>query len=114
MSGASCALDYQRFRLLRSTFTPVSSNIDTVLYSAAHGGFSGQAVPLGGGAAIANLLTAEWSRSRPFDLKLLGPAILGASAPSARDIVSFNERQYARFCNAFRAASTREVLKHDP
>jgi glycosyltransferase involved in cell wall biosynthesis len=85
-----------------------------VLYTAAHGGFSGQAVPLGGGAAIANLLTDEWSRSKPFDLKLLGPAILGASAPSAREIVSFNERQYASFCNRFRDASTREVLKHDP
>jgi len=85
-----------------------------VLYTAAHGGFSGQAVPLGGGAAIANLLTGEWSRSKPFDLKLLGPAILGPSAPSARDIVSFNERQYASFCNRFRDASTREVLKYDP
>ena len=85
-----------------------------MLYTAAHGGFSGQAVPLGGGAAIANLLTDEWSRSKPFDLKLLGPAILGASAPSARDIVSFNERQYASFCDLFRDASTREVLRHDP
>jgi glycosyltransferase involved in cell wall biosynthesis len=85
-----------------------------VLYTAAHGGFAGQAVPLGGGAAIANLLTDEWCRSKPFNLKLLGPAILGPSAPTARDIVSFNERQYANFCNAFRDASTREVLKYDP
>jgi glycosyltransferase involved in cell wall biosynthesis len=84
------------------------------LYTAAHGGFAGQAVPLGGGAAIANLLTAEWARSQPFELKLLGPAILGPSAPTARDIVSFSERQYAAFCDAFRKASTEEVLKHDP
>ena len=99
---------------MSSTIHPVSSKIDTVLYTAAHGGFSGQAVPLGGGAAIANLLGDEWSRSKPFDLKLLGPAILGSSAPSARDIVSFNEQQYAGFCDAFQAAATREVLKHDP
>jgi hypothetical protein len=84
------------------------------LYTAAHGGFSGQAVPLGGGAAIANLLTDEWSRSKPFDLKLLSPAILGSSAPSAREIVSFSERQYASFCDLFREASTQEVLRHDP
>jgi glycosyltransferase involved in cell wall biosynthesis len=71
-------------------------------------------VPLGGGAAVANLLSAEWSRSKPFNLRLLGPAILGASAPSAREIVAFNERQYAGFCHAFRDASTQEVLKHDP
>ncbi len=97
-----------------STFGPHTGQIDTVLYTAAHGGFSGQAVPLGGGAAIANLLGDEWSHSKPFALKLLGPAVLGSSAPSAREIVSFNERQYARFCDAFRTACSAEVLKHDP
>jgi glycosyltransferase involved in cell wall biosynthesis len=100
--------------LLSSTFPSLARTIDTVLYTAAHGGFAGQAVPLGGGAAIANLLCDEWSRSKPFDLKLLGPAILGPAAPSARDIVSFNERRYAAFCESFREASTREALKHDP
>ena len=88
--------------------------IETVLYTAAHGGFASEAVPLGGGAAIANLLEAEWARTRPFNLKLLGPAILGASAPTARAIVGFNESQYAAFCDAFREASTAEVLRHDP
>ena len=97
-----------------STFRPVPRNIDTVLYIAAHGGFAGQSVPLGGGAAIANLLGDEWSRSRPFDLRLIGPAILGPSAPSAHDIVSFNEHRYAAFCEAFREAATREALKYDP
>jgi len=99
---------------LSSTFQSPARTIDTVLYTAAHGGFAGQSVPLGGGAAIANLLCAEWTRSKPFDLKLLGPAILGSGAPSAHDIVSFNERQYAAFCVAFREACTREALKYDP
>lgn len=99
---------------MSSTIPSLARTIDTVLYTAAHGGFAGQAVPLGGGAAIANLLCDEWSRSKAFDLQLLGPAILASDAPSARDIVSFNERRYAAFCEAFREASTREALKHDP
>ena len=97
-----------------STFGPLPGQIETVLYTAAHGGFSGQTVPLGGGAAIANLLAGEWSRSKLFELKLLGPSILGPSGPSAREIVSFNEHQYAAFCNSFRKASTQKVLEHDP
>ena len=71
---------------------------DRVLYLAAHGGFAGQNVPLGGGAAIADALTAEWSRTQPFDLELVTPAILGASAPSARQLVSFRESEYAEMC----------------
>jgi glycosyltransferase involved in cell wall biosynthesis len=85
-----------------------------VLYLAAHGGFAGQNVPLGGGAAIADLLTAEWSRTQPFDLELVTPAILGAAAPSARQLVSFRESEYAAFCDAFRQAATRAALQHDP
>ena len=88
--------------------------IERVLYTAAHGGFSGQALPLGGGAAVANLLEQEWARTRPFELTLLGPAILGAAAPAGRDLVNFNERQYAAFCDAFREATTEAVLRHDP
>lgn len=89
-------------------------SVERVLYCAAHGGFAGQAVPLGGGAAVSNLLRAEWGRTRPFELELLGPAILGAQAPTGRQLVEFNERQYAAFCEAFRAASTQAVLRHDP
>ena len=85
-----------------------------VLYLAAHGGFADQNVPLGGGAAIADLLSAEWSRTRPFDLELVTPAILGAAAPSARQLVSFRESEYAAFCDCFRQAATREALRHDP
>lgn len=85
-----------------------------VLYVAAHGGFEGQAVPLGGGAAIANLLTAEWARTRPFPVRLIGPSILGARAPQAQDIVAFSVGQYARFCREFSRAATEEVSKYDP
>jgi len=88
--------------------------IRQVLYAAAHGGFAGQAIPLGGGAAVSNLLQAEWARTRPFDLELLGPALLGAGAPSGRDLVTFNERQYAAFCNAFREAVTTRILEENP
>ena len=89
-------------------------DIRRVLYLAAHGGFAGQAIPLGGGAAVANFLQAEWAGTAPFELELIGPAVLGARAPGGHDIVAFNERQYAAFCTAFSAAATREVLRHDP
>jgi glycosyltransferase involved in cell wall biosynthesis len=84
-----------------------------VLYTAAHGGFAGQAIPLGGGAAVANLLQEEWAGTRPFEVELLGPSILGAEAPGGEDLVKFSERQYAEFCRRFRTACTAEVLKHD-
>jgi glycosyltransferase involved in cell wall biosynthesis len=90
------------------------SAIRRVLYLAAHGGFAGRAVPLGGGAAVSNLLIDEWRRGAPFAVTLITPAILGAAAPSAEEIVSFDERCYARFCRAFRDRSTDEVLRHDP
>ncbi len=85
-----------------------------VYYLAAHGGYSGQSVPLGGGAAVCEMLLEEWRRTRPFDVQLVSPAILGPRAPSARDLVSFGEREYARFCREFSAAATAEVLRHDP
>jgi glycosyltransferase involved in cell wall biosynthesis len=85
-----------------------------VLYTAAHGGFEGQAIPLGGGAAICDRLAAEWRRTRPFDLHLITPSILGRSAPSGGDLVRYSERDYARFCRTFEQAATEEILKHDP
>jgi glycosyltransferase involved in cell wall biosynthesis len=85
-----------------------------VLYTAAHGGFAGRPVPLGGGAAIANLLTEEWSRTRPFEFRVISPAILGPAAPSGEDLVSLDERRYARFCAEFGRACTDEILRHDP
>jgi glycosyltransferase involved in cell wall biosynthesis len=85
-----------------------------ILYSAAHGGFSGEAVPLGGGAAVCDRLVAEWTRTRPFPFRLITPAILGSSAPSGHDLVRFGERDYARFCRSFERAATAEILCHDP
>ena len=90
----------------------------TVLYAAAHGGFAGQAVPLGGGAAVFDHLVEEWERTRPFALRTITPSILGGisgeEAPSGRDLVRFGEREYARFCGAFERAATEEILRHDP
>ena len=89
-------------------------DIRRVIYVAAHGGFAGQNLPLGGGVAIAELLCDVWRAEAPPDLRLVSPSILGDHAPSGRDLVQFNEKEYARFCDAFRAASTAEVLRHDP
>jgi glycosyltransferase involved in cell wall biosynthesis len=87
----------------------------TVLYTAAHGGYSASQAPLGGGAAICDWLAAEWGRTKPFELRLLTPlSVLGESAPAARDLVAFGERDYGRFCRRFEAAVTQEILKHDP
>lgn len=85
-----------------------------VIYTAAHGGFAHQPVPLGGGATIANWLTAAWHQSKPFHLETVTPSILGPNAPSATDIVRFSEREYARFCRQFEAAATEFVLEHNP
>ncbi len=85
-----------------------------VLYTAAHGGFSAEAVPLGGGAAVFEHLIEEWKRTRPFELQAVTPAILGKSAPRGGELVKFGERAYARFCREFERASTSEILRHDP
>jgi glycosyltransferase involved in cell wall biosynthesis len=89
-------------------------SIPKVIYTAAHGGFSREAVPLGGGAAVFEHLMAEWSRTQPFELTAVTPAILGTSAPSGGELVKFGEHAYARFCRAFEKASTTEILRHDP
>jgi glycosyltransferase involved in cell wall biosynthesis len=88
--------------------------VKQVLYTAAHGGFSGESVPLGGGAAVCDRLTEEWARSQPFDFRLITPQILGAAAPRGADLVRFGERDYADFSRAFERAATDEILKHDP
>lgn len=85
-----------------------------VIYTAAHGGFAKAAVPLGGGAAVYEQLLTEWARSKPFPVHTITPAILGSNAPTAADIVGFGELAYARFSRAFGAATTAEILKHDP
>jgi len=85
-----------------------------VIYTAAHGGFAGLGVPLGGGAAISEWLHDEWRGRSGFDLELVTPAILGPAAPSGRDITRFGERAYARFCLDFGQAATRRILDRDP
>ncbi len=84
-----------------------------ILYTAAHGGFARESVPLGGGAAVFEHLIDEWSRTRPFEFRTITPSIL-RSAPSGRDLVNFSERDYASFCFAFERAATEEILRHDP
>lgn len=90
-----------------------------LIYTAAHGGFSSEAAPLGGGAAVCDRLVGEWARTRPFPLELITPAILDGEARSdtalkARDLVLFDERRYARFCLDFERAATQRILGHDP
>ena len=78
-----------------------------ILYTAAHGGFR-ESVPLGGGAAICDQLVDEWSRTKPFEFRLIRPQV------AASDIVHFSERQYAKFSRDFERTATLEILKHDP
>jgi len=78
-----------------------------ILYTAAHGGFR-ESVPLGGGAAICDLLVDEWSRTKPFEFKVIRPQV------EAKDIVRFSERDYAKFAREFERTSTEEILRHDP
>jgi glycosyltransferase involved in cell wall biosynthesis len=85
-----------------------------VVYCAAHGGFARERVALGGGAAVFEHLVSEWSRTHPFTLHTVTPAILESRAPSGRDLIRFGERQYAAFCNEFERATTKEVLRHNP
>jgi len=88
--------------------------VKQILYTAAHGGYAGEGVPLGGGAAVCDHLVAEWSRTRPFPFRLITPSILGVNAPKGADLVAFNERGYAHFSRAFEHACTAEILQHDP
>lgn len=85
-----------------------------VLFTAAHGGFRAERVPLGGGAAVCEQLREEWERTRPFDVEMITPAILGAGAPRGRDLTRFSEAEYADFCRAFEHASTDRILAADP
>lgn len=69
---------------------------------------------LGGGAAVCNRLLDEWQKTQPFEVELISPAILGESAPGARELIGYGESRYAQFCFDFRRAATEAVLKHDP
>jgi glycosyltransferase involved in cell wall biosynthesis len=80
-----------------------------VLYTAAHGGFAGEHAPLGGGAAVFEMLTAEWSATKPFPLIRFTP-----QSVTGHDIIGFNTSSYARFSRAFEAASTKAIAGQDP
>jgi len=69
---------------------------------------------LGGGAAVFEHLVEQWSRTKPFELETITPAILGSSAPRGGELVKFGEPAYARFCREFERASTAAILQHDP
>ncbi len=85
-----------------------------ILYTAAHGGFSDEGVPLGGGAAVFEHLAKEWTLRQPFEFRSITPSILGVDAPRGRDLVSFSASEYGRFCRDFERAATQEILRHDP
>ncbi|MBX9600249.1 MAG: glycosyltransferase family 4 protein [Bryobacteraceae bacterium] len=85
-----------------------------MIYTAAHGGFGGQPLPLGGGAAIFEQLVEEWTRTCPFTLETITPAILGAGAPAGRDLLGYSESAYAAFCREFEAAATARILGENP
>jgi len=85
-----------------------------VLYSAAHGGFSSEPIALGGGAAVANHLAAEWTRQKPFVFRILSPELLGPDAPRGQELVRYDERTYARFCRAFEKKTTETILGYAP
>jgi len=85
-----------------------------IVYCAAHGGFASERVPLGGGGAVFEMLTAAWRETGALDVEPLTPAILGANAPRGKDLIKYNERAYASFCREFDRAATAEILKHDP
>ncbi|MEO8025572.1 MAG: glycosyltransferase family 4 protein [Bryobacteraceae bacterium] len=88
----------------------------TILYCAAHGGFAAERVPLGGGAAVFEMLTAEWRRTQEVHVETITPAILSSAgdAPLGADLIRYSEREYAGFCRAFEQAATAEILRHDP
>ena len=75
-----------------------------LIYTAAHAGFVSEAVPLGGGGAVADQLLLEWRWTQPFArVEWLNPAVLGAAAPTGQAL--------ARFCVEFEHACTERVLQ---
>jgi len=80
-----------------------------VLYSAAHGGFAREHAPLGGGAAIFEMLSAEWARTAPFAVAYFTP-----QTNTGHDIINFDTGAYARFSRQFEAASTQAIRREDP
>ena len=57
---------------------------------------------------------AEWSRTKPFDVRGFTPAMLGSGAPSGHDLTGYSESRYARFSRDLERATTAEILRYDP
>jgi glycosyltransferase involved in cell wall biosynthesis len=74
-----------------------------ILYTAAHGGFAAERVPLGGGAAVFEMLRRAWPDVAP----------IVPSAVTGRELVSFSEWEYAAFCRRFEAESTAAILRNE-
>ena len=75
-----------------------------ILYTAAHGGFAGESAPLGGGAAVFELVRASW-----LDVEPIVPG-----AVTGRELVGYSEMEYAAFCRRFEAESTAAILRYEP
>jgi glycosyltransferase involved in cell wall biosynthesis len=88
--------------------------VKRLLYTAAHSGFNLGQIPLGGGAAICEHLTQEWTRTKPFEFQVLGPELLQSKSPQHKDLVQYSELAYARFCRHFERSLTDAILKHNP
>ena len=92
-----------------------------VIYTGAHGGFDTSRIPLGGGAAVMDALVREWSRTKPFELTILGvgdhhdlPHIQYVRLPVSipKPLTELGELEYARFCREFERASTEWLETH--
>ena len=75
-----------------------------ILYTAAHGGFAGERVPLGGGAAVFEMLRASWPDVEP----------IVPGSVTGRELVGYSEMEYAAFCRRFEAESTAAILRYEP
>jgi glycosyltransferase involved in cell wall biosynthesis len=80
-----------------------------VLYTAAHGGFAREHAPLGGGAAVFEMLRAEWAKTQPFPLDFVTPR-----TASGHDIIRFDTSSYARFSRQFQALTTTSIRASNP
>jgi starch synthase len=85
-----------------------------VIYTAAHSGIALDRVPIGGGGAVCVHLAQEWAKTKPFELEVLGPEILGAKGAAYGDLVGLSELEYARFCRDYETQTTQRILARDP
>lgn len=92
-----------------------------IIYTGAHGGFDTSRIPLGGGAAVMDALVKEWSRTRPFELTVLGigdgydlPGVEYVRLPIAlpKRLTDLSEREYGRVCREFERAATEWVKRN--